>query len=58
MGDKRAAHRILLGRPDGRRQLGRPRRTWEDNIKIYLQKVVGGHGLVWYGSGQERGALL
>jgi hypothetical protein len=46
MGNRRAAHRILVGRPDGRRQLGRPRRTREDNIKMYLKKVGGGHGLI------------
>jgi len=41
MGDSRATHRILLGRLDGRIQLGRSRRAWEDNIKKYLQKVRG-----------------
>jgi len=45
MGDRRAAHKILVGRPVGRRELGRPRRSWEDNIKMYLHKVGGGHGL-------------
>jgi hypothetical protein len=38
-------HRSLVRRPDGRRQLGRCRRTWEDNIKKYLQKVGGVYGL-------------
>jgi hypothetical protein len=36
---KRGAYRILVGRPEGKRPLGRPRRRWEDNIKIDLQKV-------------------
>jgi hypothetical protein len=36
MGEKRGAYRILLGRPEGRRPLGRPRRRWEDNIKMDL----------------------
>jgi hypothetical protein len=39
MGEKRGAYRILVGRPEGRRPLGRPRRRWEDNIKIDLQEV-------------------
>jgi hypothetical protein len=34
MGEKRNAYRILLGNPEGQRPLGRPRRRWEDNIKI------------------------
>ena len=39
MGDRRRAHVALVGRPDGKRPLGRPRRRWEDNIKTDLQKV-------------------
>jgi hypothetical protein len=39
MGDKRVAYRILVGRPEGRRPLGRPRRRWENNIKMDLQEV-------------------
>jgi hypothetical protein len=35
----RGAYRILVGRPEGRRPLGRPRRRWEDNIKMDLQDV-------------------
>jgi hypothetical protein len=46
MGEERSAYRILIGRPEGRRPLGRPRRRREDNIKIDLQEVgCGGHGL-------------
>jgi hypothetical protein len=37
MGEKRGVYRILVGRPKGRRPLGRPRRRWEDNIKMDLQ---------------------
>jgi hypothetical protein len=37
MAEKGAAYRILVGRPEGRRPLGRPRRRWEDNIKMDLQ---------------------
>jgi hypothetical protein len=39
MGEGRGAYRILVGRPEGRRPLGRPRRRWEDNIKMDLQEV-------------------
>jgi hypothetical protein len=39
MGEGRGAHRILVERPEGRRPLGRPRRRWEDNIKMDLQEV-------------------
>jgi hypothetical protein len=38
----RGAYRILVGRPEGRRSLGRPRRRWEDNIKMDLQEMGGG----------------
>jgi hypothetical protein len=39
MEEKRYAHRILAGKPERKRPLGRPRRRWEDNIKIHLGKV-------------------
>jgi hypothetical protein len=39
MGEKRGAYRILVGRPEGRRPLGRPRHRWEDNIKMDLEAV-------------------
>jgi hypothetical protein len=39
MGEKRGVYRILVGRPEGRRPLGRPRRKWEDNIKMDLKEV-------------------
>jgi hypothetical protein len=35
----RGAYNILVGRPEGRRPLGRPRRRWEDNIKMYLRET-------------------
>jgi len=40
----RGVHRVLVGKPEGKRPLGRPRRRWEDNIKMDLQKVGGGRG--------------
>jgi hypothetical protein len=49
MGEGRVAYRILVGRPEGRRPLGRPRRRWEDDIKMDLQEVGwrAWTGLVW-----------
>ena len=37
-------HRVLVGKPEGKRPLGRPSRRWEDNIKMDLQEVGGGCG--------------
>ena len=42
MGEGRGVHRVLMGRPEGKRPLGRPRRRWGDNIKMDLQEVGGG----------------
>jgi hypothetical protein len=42
MGEDRGVHRVLVGKPEGKRPLGRPRRRWEDNIKMDLQEVWGG----------------
>jgi hypothetical protein len=39
MGEVRSAYNILVGRPEGRRPLGRPRRRWEDNIKMDLREI-------------------
>ncbi|KAJ4426547.1 hypothetical protein ANN_27361 [Periplaneta americana] len=39
MGESRNAYRVLVGRPEGKRPLGRPRRRWEDNIKMDLREV-------------------
>jgi hypothetical protein len=38
-GEMRNVYRILVGKPKGKRPLGRPRRRWEDNIKIYIWKI-------------------
>jgi hypothetical protein len=40
MGEKRNAYRLLVGKPGGKRPLGRPRRRWEDNIKMDLREIV------------------
>jgi hypothetical protein len=44
MGEGRGVHRVLVGKPEGKRPLGRPRRRWEDNIKMNLQEVGGSCG--------------
>jgi hypothetical protein len=44
MGEGRGVHRVLMGKPEGKRPLGRLRRRWEDNIKMDLQEVGGGCG--------------
>ena len=46
MGEGRGVYRVLVGKPEGKRRLGRPRRRWEDNIKMDLKEVgCGGYGL-------------
>ena len=42
MGEGRGVHRVLVGKPEGKKPLGRSRRRWEDNIKMDLQEVGGG----------------
>jgi hypothetical protein len=53
MGKKRGAYRALVGKPEGRRTLGRPRRRWEDNIKMHLREV-GWWGMDWINLAQDR----
>jgi hypothetical protein len=53
MGADRGVHRVLVGKPEVKRLLGRPRRRWEDNIKMDLQEVGGG-GKDWMELAQER----
>jgi hypothetical protein len=52
MREKRGVYRILVGRSEGRRPLGRPRRRWDDNIKMDLQEV--GWGMDWIKLVQDR----
>jgi hypothetical protein len=53
MGEKRNVYRILVGKPEGKRPLGRPRRRWMDNIKIYILGI--GLSVVdWIGLAQDR----
>jgi hypothetical protein len=44
IGEERGVYRVLVGKPEGKRPLVRPRRRWEDNIKMDLQEVGGGRG--------------
>jgi hypothetical protein len=44
MGEERGVHRVLVGKPEGKRPLERSRRRWEDNIKMDSQEVGGGRG--------------
>ena len=44
MEEGRGVHKVLVGKPEGKRQLGRPRRSWEDNIKMDLEEVGRGCG--------------
>ena len=44
MREDRCVHRVLVGKREGKRPLGRPRRRWEDNIKMDLQEAGGGRG--------------
>jgi len=52
IGEGRSVHRVLVGKPEGKRSLGRPRRRWEDNIKVDLQEVGGGAD--WMELAQDR----
>jgi len=52
-GERRCVYRALLGKPEGKRSLGRPRRRWVDNIKMHLQEVGCG-GMDWIELAQDR----
>ena len=53
MGDGRGVFRVLMGKPEGKRPIGRPRHSWEDNIKVDLQEVGCG-GMDWIELAQDR----
>jgi hypothetical protein len=53
MREDRGVHRVLVGKPKGKMPMGRPRRRWEDNIKMDLQ-VVGGGRREWMVLAQDR----
>jgi hypothetical protein len=56
MGEGRGFNRVLVERPEGKRPLGRPRRRWEDNIKMDLRKI-GRIGFSWLRIGSSGGFL-
>jgi hypothetical protein len=53
MGEERGVYRVLVGKPERKRPLGRPRHRWDDNIKMDLQEV-GCKGMDWIGLTQDR----
>jgi len=53
MGKERGVYRVLVGKPEGKRPLGRPRRGWVDNIRMDLQEVGCGY-MDWIGRAQDR----
>jgi hypothetical protein len=59
MAERRGAYRALVGKPEGRRSLERPRRRWEDNIKMDLREVrwSAWTGLIWLRIGTGGGLL-
>ena len=52
-GEERCVYRVLLGKPEGKRPMWRPRRKWVDNIRMDLQEVVCGY-MDWIGLAQGR----
>ena len=57
MGEERETYRVLLGKPEGKRPLGRPRRRWMDNVRLDLQEVECGY-VDWIGLEQDRDSWL
>jgi len=53
LGEERVVYRVLVGKPEGRRPLGRPRRRWVVNIRMSLQEVGCGY-MDWIGQAQDR----
>ena len=52
MGERRGVYKVFVGKPEGKRPLGRPRLRWEDNIKIALQEM-GCRGMDWIELAQD-----
>jgi hypothetical protein len=53
LGEESGVHRVLVGKPEGKRPLGRPRRRWEDNIQMDVEEVGEGRG-DWMELAQDR----
>ena len=58
MGEGRGVHRVLVGKPEGKRPLGKPRRRWEDNIKMDLWEVGGGGDWIELAQNRDRWRAL
>jgi hypothetical protein len=56
MGDERKVYRVSVGKPEGKRPLGRPRRRWEDGIRVDLREI--GRGVEWIQVAQDRDRWL
>jgi hypothetical protein len=56
MGDRRSAYRVMVGRPEGKRQLERPRHRWKDKIKMDIQEAESA-GVGWVDVPQDRDGL-
>jgi hypothetical protein len=55
MGEERKLYKVLVGKPEGKRILGRPRRGWEDGIRMDLREIgLGGGGVDWIRLAQDR----
>jgi hypothetical protein len=55
MGEERKVNNVLVGKPEGKRPLGRPRRRWEDGIRMDLREIgLGGVGVDWIRLSQDR----
>ena len=57
MEEGRGVHRVLVGKPEGKRPLGRPRHRWEDNIRMDLQEVGGSGDWSWLRIGTGGGHM-
>jgi hypothetical protein len=59
LGERRGVYRVLVGKPEGKRPMGRPRRRWEDNIKTDILKVgCGGMDLIELAKGRDKWRAL
>jgi hypothetical protein len=55
MGEERNVYKVLVGKPEGKRPLGRPRRRWEDGIRVYLREIgLGGVDCIRLAQDRER----
>jgi hypothetical protein len=54
MVEERKLYKVLVGKPEGKRTLGRPRRRWEDGIRMYLREIGLGGGVEWIRLSQDR----